>query len=167
MRDAKAGFDPPQTLGEAFSRISALYFWGKLAYARHFGRGRPHLEAVQIITPSRGLMAANAPVTAQLLDEFADTAIGAAEARYRDALTESLVRLTEEAGEAAEFVFLGSLATPKYTSLLIEQLGAAVLTPASFVGMGNMRRGSVLLRSVDEELPLRLVSLREAVAPDE
>lgn len=164
MRDPGGDFTSPGTLGEAFSRISALYFRGKLAYARHFGNGSASVDAVQVITPSRGLLPAGADVTPELLDEFASTPIGADEPAYREALANSLGLLSEKVGPVGEFVFLGSLATPKYTDVLVERLGRSVFTPEAFVGMGNMKRGSILLRAVEAGTPLPLLPLRDALA---
>src|SRR5262245_21971002 len=44
------------TLGEAFAFMSGLYFRGKLAYATAFGRAL-------VITPTRGLLPPDVPIT--------------------------------------------------------------------------------------------------------
>jgi hypothetical protein len=44
-------------------------------------------------------------------------------------------------------VLLGSIATGKYTSALLEVFGRRLLFPAAFVGRGDMSRGGLLLRA--------------------
>jgi hypothetical protein len=60
-------------LGEAFAFLSALYFRGKLAYARRFA---PVPEAVQVIVPGAGLLAADTRITAADLRRFAGVDVG-------------------------------------------------------------------------------------------
>jgi hypothetical protein len=52
-------------------------------------------------------------------------------------------------------VLLGSIASRKYVELLTSVLEARVLFPADFVGRGDMSRGGLMLRCVEEgrELP--------------
>src|SRR4051794_2578458 len=59
------------TLGDVFAFCSGLYFRGKLAYARHFADPPPGEVGAYIITPSRGLMAADTTVGLAELAEFA------------------------------------------------------------------------------------------------
>lgn len=58
-----------------------------------------------------------------------------------------------------EIVFLGSLATPKYTRPLHEALGDRIKVPREFPGMGNLQRGSLLLKAVDAGVPVSLIPL--------
>src|ERR1700724_1005167 len=51
-------------LGEAFAFMSGLYFRGKLAYARAFAKPPHGTPGVLIITSSRGLVSADAVVSA-------------------------------------------------------------------------------------------------------
>src|SRR5512139_2347283 len=51
------------TLGEAFSFISGLYFRGKLTYARARCEARGAEAACYVITPTRGLLPPDVPVS--------------------------------------------------------------------------------------------------------
>lgn len=141
------------SLGEVFSFCSGLYFRGKLAYAQRFGRAPKPLTTIQVITPSRGLVAADTLVGVEDLHEFARIPVDSSEPRF----TEPLVRtVTALAGSRdTEFVFLGSVATGKYLDTLLPIFGPRLLFPADFIGRGDMSRGALLLRSVasDQELP--------------
>src|SRR5262245_2357951 len=56
------------TLGDAFTFLSGLYFRGKITYARAFERPPARqTPATFVITPTRGLMAPDIIVTADLL----------------------------------------------------------------------------------------------------
>jgi hypothetical protein len=96
------------TLGEAFSFMSGLYFRGKLAYTRAFGRHDPPGLA---ITPTRGLLALESVVSVDLLREFAAVDVDAADHRYRTPLVESVERLKQSLSPDARVVLLGSIAT--------------------------------------------------------
>jgi hypothetical protein len=49
---------------------------------------------------------------------------------------------------------LGSIATGKYSDLLLDIFGDRLLFPTEFVGRGDMSRGGLLLRCVREEREL-------------
>ncbi|MGH7856579.1 MAG: hypothetical protein ACREQY_04550 [Candidatus Binatia bacterium] len=146
-------------LGEVFAFLSGLYFRGKLAYARAFARPPAGLSGALVITPSRGLRPAEEPITAACLREFATVAIDATEARYREPLARDAGRLFATAGTDCEIVLLGSVATPKYVDLLHERFGERARFPAEFVGRGDMSRGGLMLRCVDEGRELEYLSL--------
>jgi len=126
-------------LGELFTYISSLYFRGKLAYAEAFGISSP-----LIITAGSGLMPPQTLVRLDHLQEMAATPIESFETRYRQPLERDARAL--DAG--CEIVLLGSLATPKYLEPLLEIFGSRLLFPEEFVGLGDMSRGGLLLRSV-------------------
>ncbi len=86
------------SLGEVFTFLSGLYFRGKLAYANAFAR--PDLSRVLVITPTRGLVPAAAPVTLPDLREFAEVDIAETDPRYRRPLERDLRRLRETAHPA-------------------------------------------------------------------
>jgi hypothetical protein len=46
-----------------------------------------------------------------------------------------------------EVVLLGSIASAKYTRILLDTLGDRLLFPVDFVGRGDMSRGGLLLRA--------------------
>jgi hypothetical protein len=135
------------TLGEVFAFCSGLYFRGKLTYACHFASS----PRVQIITPSRGLVAPEMRVGLQELSEFASVDVDSSEPRFTGPLQASAAALAESADEV---VLLGSIATGKYVETLLPIFGERLLFPAEFVGRGDMSRGGLLLRQakLGEEL---------------
>lgn len=136
------------TLGEAFTFLSGLYFRGKLTYAEAFGRApAPGTPAILVITPTRGLMPPDTPVTAELLREFAGVDVAADDDRYRLPLERDLRTLSARVPADARVVLLGSIASDKYVGLLMEALGSRLHYPPAFIGRGDMSRGGLLLRS--------------------
>ena len=65
---------------------------------------------------------------------------------FRDPLTTAAKLLDEHAGKHCAYVLLGSVASAKYTSPLLEIFGDRLLFPADFVGRGDMSRGGLMLR---------------------
>ena len=131
------------TLGEAFAFMSALYFRGKLAYARAFAAP----DSTFVITPTRGLLSPDAIVSAALLHEFAAVDVNLDEPRYRKPLERDLAALAARGGVHDRVVLLGSVATGKYAEILATTFGSRLHYPASFIGRGDMSRGGLLLRS--------------------
>jgi hypothetical protein len=144
-------------LGEVFAFCSGLYFRGKLAYAHQFARPPEGISGVMIITPSRGLVAAETLIGLSELSEFASIPVEAGEPRFTAPLKQAIQ--TMSAFEASEIVLLGSVATGKYTDTLLPLLGERLLFPADFAGRGDMSRGALLLRSVAANQELRYVSV--------
>jgi len=137
------------SLGEAFTFLSGLYFRGKIGYARAFGRPCDSLpQTTFIITPTRGLLSPDLPVTAELLDEFAGVDVSADDPRYRAPLERTVHALAESLTPGARVVLLGSVATGKYVDVLTAILGSRLHYPIAFIGRGDMSRGGLLLRSV-------------------
>jgi hypothetical protein len=141
-------------LGEVFSFVSRLYFRGKLAYARAFARPPRDLTGIYIITPSDGLRPPESRLRLGDLRRYAAVPVDAGEGRYRRPLLRDL-RAFAPAWAEAEVVLLGSIASSKYVELLTEVLGPRLFFPAAFVGRGDMSRGGLMLRCVEEgrELP--------------
>jgi hypothetical protein len=141
-------------LGEAFSFVSSLYFRGKLANARAFARPPGGLAGVHVITPCDGLKAPESPLRLRDLQRYARVDIDPNEERYSKPLLRDL-RALAPASAQAEVVLLGSVASRKYADLLTPLLGARLLFPSDFVGRGDMSRGGLMLRCVQEgrELP--------------
>jgi hypothetical protein len=149
-------------VGDVFAFISGLYFRGKLAYARAFAVAAG--ASAFVITPSRGLLPIDEPITIDVLEEFAACAIDADNVGYRAPLERDVARLAANAdgngngnGHGASphaFVLLGSIASDKYVEVLLSHLGERLLFPETFVGRGDMSRGGVMLRAVSagEEL---------------
>lgn len=126
-------------VGEVFAFISELYFRGKLAYACAFA------TSAFVITPSRGLMSVDTPVTLDLLAEFAAVDVDPTDARYWQPLQRTAAQLA--ATSSGDFVLLGSIASDKYVELLLATLGERLYFPETFVGRGDMSRGGVMLRA--------------------
>jgi hypothetical protein len=140
------------TLGEAFSFMSGLYVRGKLAYATQFARPPAGEPGAQVITPSRGLLAADTPVGVSDLLEFGTVDIRPDDPRYRAPFERDLARLAAHPG--LEVVLLGSVATGKYVDVLLEIVGERLLFPTEFTGRGDMSRGALLLRAARERIEL-------------
>ena len=118
-------------IGELFAHISGLYFRGKLAYARRFGRGF-------VITPDRGLIPIETGIRADELIRFAGAEIDLANPSYREPLRTTAEKLSKTVGKDAEFVLLGSVASEKYVQILGSVFGRQLMFPTAFVGRGDM-----------------------------
>ena len=149
------------SLGEVFVFLSGLYFRGKLAYATAFAR--PDLSRVLVITPTRGLLPAATLVTLADLREFAEVDIEEGDPRYRRPLERDLRRLVRQLPPQCEVVLLGSVATGKYISVLLEILRERIRFPAEFVGRGDMSRGGLLLRCAVDRTELSYIPVQGAV----
>ena len=78
--------------------------------------------------------------------------------RYRRPLLRDLQKHAPAWAEA-EIVLLGSIASPKYVQLLTAALGSRIFFPSEFVGRGDMSRGGLMLRCVQEGRELAYVPL--------
>ncbi len=143
-------------IGELFAHVSGLYFRGKLTYARRFG-------AVYVITPDRGLIPADTPVTADELVRFAGAEIAAENPVYRGPLEDTARRLLRRSAAEDQFVLLGSVASDKYVRILGAIFSSRLLFPSSFVGRGDMSRGGLLLRAAAAGAELEYVPAIGAV----
>jgi hypothetical protein len=151
-------------LGEVFTFLSALYFRGKLAYARAFARPPAAGTGVLVITPTRGLIACDAAIRLSTLRGFARVPIHKDNGLYRRSLQRTARALAAEIGADCEVVLLGSIASGKYLDLLTGILGARLRVPAAFIGLGDMSRGGLMLRCVREGRELEYVSAERACA---
>ena len=150
-------------LGDVFSFLSGLYFRGKLAYARAFAAPPPGVAATLVITTHRGLLAPETAVTPADIRAFGAVAIEADNPAYRTPLRDAAATLRGQLPDDARVVLLGSIATAKYTDVLLEVFGDHLLFPEPFVGRGDMSRGGLLLRAVDERRELAYIAVRGAV----
>jgi len=150
-------------VGELFQFASGLYFRGKLAYARAFGRAPPGGFGALAIVPGRGLMSVDERITVEELRAMAQVPVDLDDERYRTPLERDARVLDRLLGESGEAVLLGSIATGKYADLFLEVLGERLMFPPSFVGRGDMSRGGLLLRSVRQAAELPYAPLRGAV----
>ena len=147
-------------LGDVFEFVSGLYFRGKRAYAMRFAAPPEPGNAivgcgVLIITPNAGLRSPDTYVTRRAIRSFAAVDADPANASYRRPLESSARTLAEELGPDCDVVLLGSVASPKYVSILTAIFGERLLFPVDFVGRGDMSRGGLMLRRAREgvELP--------------
>lgn len=152
--------DGTLTLGEAFTFMSGLYFRGKVAYSQAFGR---HTPPALVITPTRGLLPPETPVSAQLLREFAGVDVDAHDARYRRPLVHSVKQLAATLPDDARVILLGSIATGKYVDVLAKSLGERLHFPTDFIGRGDMSRGGLMLRCAAAGNELAYATLRPNV----
>jgi predicted kinase len=150
-------------LGEVFSFLSALYFRGKLTYARTFARPPAGLCGAFVITPGEGLRDPAEAVTESRLRGFDDVRITRTEARYTAPLLRDAAALARLAGADCRIVLLGSVASTRYVEPLVQVFGERLLFPPAFVGRGDMSRGGLLLRCADERRELEYVPVTGAV----
>jgi hypothetical protein len=142
-------------LGEVFAFVSGLYFRGKLTYARRFAAASEYDAAVvgagvHIITTNAGLRTPETRVTPAALRAFSGADIHPENADYRVPLERSARALRGEVGADCDVILLGSIASPKYTDVLLRIFGDQLRFPIDFVGRGDMSRGGLLLRSAAE-----------------
>lgn len=146
---------------EAFAFLSSLYFRGKIAYARHFARPPAELpgSGVLVITPAFGLVPEGWPLTLGRMEALRRIPIDVRNPDYAVPLQEHARRLREAMPDDTRVVLLGSIATGKYVDLLLPEFGDRLLFPRCFVGIGDMSRGSILLRAVREDQELEYSTL--------
>ena len=144
-------------LGDVFAFLSGLYFRGKLAYARAFENAPRKVCGSYVITTDRGLVVPETPVTLDDLRAMGSTPIDSSDARYRLPLERTVCEMALAAGKKTTFVLLGSVATGKYVDVLKALLGERLLFPEEFVGRGDMSRGGLMLRCVEEKRELTYV----------
>jgi hypothetical protein len=152
----------PVPLGEVYEFVSGLYFRGKLAYGRTFAcrsRGR---QSIYTITPNRGLVHVDEPVTMDDLAEMGAVDINAGDARYHEPLRRDLLALRQRL-RGAQVVLLGSIASGKYVDILLEVLGERLLFPIDFVGRGDLSRGGLCLRAADSHEELHYETVLGAI----
>ena len=149
--------DAGASIGEVFTFMSALYFRGKLAYAAAFAKPPQGWDGVQVIVPGRGLCAASETIDIAALRKIAKVDVDLEDRRYTRPLKRDATRLAEHLTSSDVVVLLGSIATPKYLEPLKGVLGSRLHYPEAFVGLGDMSRGSLMLRCAAEGRELAYV----------
>jgi hypothetical protein len=144
-------------LGEVFTFLSALYFRGKLAYARAFANPPTGGQGVMIITPTAGLLPHDQLVRLSTLRGFARVPIRKKHPLYRRSLLRTARQLAADVGPDCEIVLLGSIASGKYLEILTHVIGDRLRVPREFIGLGDMSRGGLLLRCVREQRELEYI----------
>jgi hypothetical protein len=150
-------------IGEVFSFLSGLYFRGKLAYARAFGRREIDAPSHFVITTDRGLVTTDTLVTRDDLLAFGCVDLADAGEEYVAPLARDIQRLATALLPSARVVLLGSIATGKYVDTLTAAFGERLLFPEEFVGRGDMSRGGLMLRSAVDGSELTYRSVVGAV----
>jgi hypothetical protein len=149
-------------LGEIFCFLSGLYFRGKAAYAREFGRAPRGLPGALVITAGGGLLSLDERVTLDRLQAWGSVAVHEDNPHFTAPLVRHASELRDAHGDETRFVLLGSIATNKYVVPLLEVFGDRLLFPGEFLGRGDMSRGSLLLRAVRDKSELSYLPLGEA-----
>jgi hypothetical protein len=89
-------------------------------------------------------------VTHAAVRAFARGDVDVDNAKYRRPLEASARALLAEIGPDCDVVLLGSVASPKYVTVLGRIFGERLKFPIAFVGRGDMSRGGLLLRHARE-----------------
>ena len=137
-------------IGEVFTFMSALYFRGKIAYASAFARPPVGWHGVQVIVPGQGLRPASDLIDLADLKAISRVDVDLGDRRYVKPLRRDAGRLAIELGLKDRVVLLGSVATPKYLEPLKGELGSLLHYPREFEGLGDMSRGSLMLKCAAE-----------------
>ena len=130
-------------LGDVFAFVSGLYFRGKLTYASRFAAppecSRPIVgRGILVITPNAGLRTSDTQVTGAAIRGFASADVHHENREYRRPLERSARALAREIGPDCDVVLLGSIASPKYATVLLDIFGPQLRFPSDFVGSGDM-----------------------------
>jgi hypothetical protein len=149
-------------IGEVFSFISGLYFRGKVVYCERFARPPADHPAALVITPDRGLVPLDAPMTIGDLRASAEVPIDLHEPRFLHPFERDAHLLAERTGAECDVVLLGSVATAKYVDPLLAIFGDRLLFPAAFAGRGDISRGGLMLRCARDGAELEYVAVRDA-----
>jgi len=154
---------PGAEIGAVFSFLSALYFRGKLTYARTFASRLRTAPPIMIVTTDRGLVPPEMRITLDDLRAFASVDIATGGERYLAPLRRDVSALAATVRRRTRVVLLGSIATGKYVDVLLESFGERLVFPGAFVGRGDMSRGGLLLRHAREGVPLDYMPVAGAV----
>lgn len=133
-------------IGELFSFMSGLYFRGKLAYATAFADPPAGCGGVHVIVPGLGLLPPEHRVDLGTLKAIAKVPVDVENRRYMVPLMAAAEALCDRMRDEDIVVLLGSVATFKYLRPLGATFGGALRFPAEFIGLGDMSRGSLMLK---------------------
>jgi hypothetical protein len=145
--------EPGVEIADAFTFMSALYFRGKIAYARAFARPSPHIggTGIFVITSGYGLVPPDWGINEERMKRMRRIDIDADSRSYVKPLKDHAQLIARaldlEPENDAEVVLLGSVATGKYVDVLWPILGQRLRFPAAFAGLGDMARGGLMLRA--------------------
>ncbi len=138
-------------IADAFAFMSALYFRGKIAYARAFAVPSPVIggDGIFVITPGYGLVPPEWRLTEERLKRMRKIDVDASTRAFAKPLRDhaTLIARALEPERDAQVILLGSVATGKYVDVLWPILGNRLRFPATFAGLGDMARGGLMLRA--------------------
>lgn len=143
-------------IADAFAFMSALYFRGKIAYARHFADPP---DGVLIITSGYGLVPPDWRLNEERMKRMQKIDIDVNARSYAKPLREHARQLASMLPADAQVVLLGSVATGKYVDILKPILGPWLRFPRVFAGLGDMARGGLMLRAVRADKELEYTTL--------
>ncbi len=146
-------------IGDVFAFLSGLYFRGKLTYAREFAP----TNAIRVITTNRGLLTPDEPVGPRDLADFSSVDLSDAGEEFLAPFLRDARRIRDRAPRGSRVVLLGSIATNKYVTPLVEVFGDDLLFPSDFIGRGDMSRGGLLLRAATAKRELDYIPVATAV----
>jgi hypothetical protein len=149
-------------LRDIFEFLSGLYFRGKLAYADRFARPPAGSTGALVITAGDGLLSLDERIRPDDLRRFAEVSIDPRNSRYRLPLERDARVLAKKLGARGEAVLLGSIATAKYTQVLLGAFAGKLRFPPAFIGRGDMSRGSIMLRCARAGLELEYLPVPAA-----
>lgn len=156
--DAALRYRSPEgvPIADAFAFMSALYFRGKIAYARHFADSP---DNIFVITSGYGLVAPDWRLDAERMRRMQKIDVDVAARSYTKPLREHAAQLASTLAPGSQVVLLGSVATGKYVDVLRPILGEWLRFPAVFAGLGDMARGGLMLRAVRADRELEYTTL--------
>lgn len=146
-------------IGDVFAFVSGLYFRGKLTYARAFASS----DEIRVITTNRGLLPSEEPVGPRDLANFASVDLSDAGEDFLVPFLRDAERLKARAPTGSRVVLLGSVATNKYVTPLVDVFGDGLLFPRDFIGRGDMSRGGLMLRAATAKQELDYIPVATAV----
>jgi hypothetical protein len=149
-------------LEEVFTFVSSLYFRGKMAYVQRFAAPPdcfPKEGGALVIAQGFGLVPPNWRIDRERAEILRGTPIDLKCPEYVEPMRQHLEALRDNLPASTQVVLLGSIATGKYVDLLEPVFGERLLFPRDFVGAGDMRRGSLMLRAAREGQELDYVTL--------
>jgi hypothetical protein len=145
---------------EAYAFMSALYFRGKIAYAQKFAAPPSSLEhGVFIIAPGFGLVTPGWSLDMTRFKKIKTIDVDLRSRAYRKPLETHARELAEKLPLDARVVLLGSIATGKYVDILWPIFGDRLRFPRCFVGIGDMSRGSIMLKAAASGQELEYATL--------
>jgi len=141
-------------LEKIFTFVSGLYFRGKAAYARRFGQAAAGHTSALVMTAGGGLCSLDETITKTRLEAWQGVVVSEQNPHFTAPLQRHACELLDAHEPSTRFVLLGSVATRKYVSPLSEVFGSRLLYPIQFAGLGDMSRGSLLLRAAADGVEL-------------